>query len=83
MSNPHTEQAYEDFEDNINEVFQDAINHKVITDSEIVDLILDDPKLYTAVVDAWCAIPANKEKLREWYMAGLPDGPEDDPKEDR
>ena len=72
-----SEADYDNFNDHRDEIFQDYLNNDKVTDSEIVELILETPELFTAVVDAWCAKRINEEALRDWYLENLPDGKEE------
>jgi hypothetical protein len=83
MSDPHTEQAYEYFEDNKEEIFEEWIASGKPSDTELLNVIMDNPKLFNLLCEEWCKDSKREGKLIDWYMHTLPDGNEDDPREDR
>ena len=78
---PDREQAYEYYEDNKEQVFEDCIIAGKITDTELINIVMNSPKLFNLLCEEWCKDGKREEMLEAYYFASLPDGPED--REDR
>lgn len=76
---PNSEDAHDYYEDHFDEIVEDYFNDDVSPDSDLVaigEFVLNNPRLFTAFVEEWAKLPENTDKVREWFMSSLPDGPE-------
>lgn len=68
------------FDDNFEKVTESFLNSDALPLSEIGEFVINHPVLLIEFIDAWGGLPANQERVREWYMkqSPEPDGKERD-----